>query len=113
MTLIAGPDAKTRGPGRTPAVERELEIHVREARTLGSEVAHGRKAVVEGDGRGSGGAQGAIGARFEEHLFVVFSRRRVPLQQEVRVRVDEAGQTRVGREVEDGKTGGFGGFPGR
>jgi hypothetical protein len=81
-------------------VHRVPERHVVVARTLRLEVANRREAVLEGDPECPHGARDAMGRILLEDLVLVLGLGGVPLEEDVRVDVDQAGQNRPGAEID-------------
>jgi hypothetical protein len=83
-----------------PALDGGLNVDVGVHGAFGLEVAHGGDAMVEGEARVTGGEHRAIGNRLFQELFVVFRRRDVALEEDVGVGIDEPGQHRGPRKVD-------------
>ncbi len=94
------------GSGNDAAVDRFLQVHVGIHGAFGFEVADRRETVPEGRLHGDRGADGAKGDRLLEQLLVVIGLGDVSLKQDMRVGVDQAGQDRRTRQVDQLGAGG-------
>ena len=76
-------------PGDHTALHGALHVHVGVHRPLGLQVADRREAVLQRDARVARRENSAVGSGLVQQLLVVRRGRRVALQQQMRVRVDQ------------------------
>ena len=88
-------------PRDLAAVDGALDVHVGVHRPFGLEIAQRGEAVLQGEARVARRENRAVGDRLVQELRVVRLGGGIALQQEVRVRVDEARQHRHLREIDD------------
>ena len=90
-----------RGPGTSPRAIALLHVHVRVHRAFRLHVANRSKTVFKRDACIARRENRAIRSGLFQELLVVICRRDVPVQKHVRVHVDESGQHRRFREIDE------------
>ena len=100
-----GPDDLEARPRNDALVDGVAQGDVVVAGAFGLEVPHRGEAVLEADLQRPHGAGDAVGRVLLEDLLVVLDRRRVALEKDVRVGVDQAGQEHPVAEVDDAGAG--------
>ena len=93
------------GTGDLTAIDRVLDVDIGIHRAFGLEIANRREAVLEREPRVTRGEDRTIWGRLLEELVFVLLRGDVALEQQVRVRVDHAGQHRHLAEIDDAGVG--------
>src|SRR6185369_5093144 len=86
-------------PGNYSAIDGFFQINVSIARALGLKIADGGKAVIERAAHGSCAQNGPVGIGLLQQLLVIISGSDVTLQKNVRVRIDQAWQAGMVREI--------------
>ena len=84
-------------PRNDSVVDRLLHVRIGITRALGLQVANGSESIVQRPPRIHRRQNRPVLRRLLQQLLVIIRRRDVPLQQNVRMRVDQSRQTRLAR----------------